>query len=283
MAKEKRTSKRAASKKSQGQPEAEPTPGSDEQAPESASAPKAERAGKRAEKRAGKRAEGQQARKAKRQAGVGGTPRVDLLPAKQRADRLHDRIMQRLLVGVFVSAILAGVIWAVGFIPVANAELRLSQADAETGELAIELQRLSDVQKSLDDLNGLKRIREALINREVLFSDLRDQLTTEMPADVELARFAGQMLDSPVRLEGEGDIDTSTVCLAETAVLHVTTSSERLLPVSEFTNLASELPGFQCMIVAGTAMVDGQRLVDLHIGLGSGALSGRFAEEEESE
>lgn len=213
----------------------------------------------------------------------GGTPRVDLLPKRQRAELQHERTMPKLLLAIVCSAVLAGLIWAAGMLPGQFADQRLAAAEAESSRLVAELGELSEVSAAVDDLSVLSAARTRLAANEVLFASVHEEVTAAMPGGVALTRFSGVLAGMGAESvaedaeSAESGIDLGTLCIAESATVTVVATVGDEAQAAAFIDALADLTGFGCVVGTSFGFEDETRSLTVQIALGPDALAERFA------
>lgn len=214
----------------------------------------------------------------------GASPRADLLPEAQRAERRHQQTMPKLLLAIVLSAVLAALIWAGGMVPVLLANQRLAALQTESSELIAQLAAHADVQQSLNAVSNLSAERKSLAAEEVLFVPLLDEIDGVLPGDVSIVRYTGQLVSATqTELGSDGmAVDLNPLCTAESATLTVEFFGPDLGPAPAFIRGLEGVTGFKC--VAGTKIevevAGGPQKVTVQLALDADALAQRFEEAE---
>lgn len=214
----------------------------------------------------------------------GATPSVDLLPDAQRAALLHDRTMPKLLLAIVLSAVVAGLIWAAGTLPVGAADAKLASAEADSQELIAQIAGHSDEQQTLSAVNKLSQAREQLTADEVLFIEVLDEIDDALPSGATIETYTGQLL-APGAEGASGDLglDLNPLCVADTATITVKFAGDDLGPAPVFARNLEKVTGLSCIV--GTKIEQEQdgdpQKVTVQFALGEDALAHRFSEEAE--
>ena len=204
----------------------------------------------------------------------GGTPRVDLLPKKQRAALVHERTMPKLLLAIVASAVIAAALWGVGTLPGQLASQRLHVAEAEARTLAIEFEAMGDTTRAMNAIAELSAMRDTLTAGEVLFMNVRDEVVAAMPDGVTLVTLDAQLVGSGATSVDSTDL--GALCSAETVSVTVTALVSEAELDARFVDALSDMTGFACVVatrVEGSG--EGRRLV-VQLALGPDVLAGRF-------
>lgn len=217
----------------------------------------------------------------------GVSPRVDLLPDAQRAELQHERTLPKLLLALVASAIVAGLIWAAGMIPVLLADDELRRVQTESDQLAAKLDGYGETQRMLGWVKSRSADRQALTAREVLFIEVRDDIVSALPEGLSLVRFLGELPSAET--DAAGAIGMGEQCLATGATVLVTVSaagqSEALASAAVLMDGVSEVEGHLCGLLVGSRVienVDGSVTeVQLRFVFDETVHAGRFAEGDE--
>ena len=211
----------------------------------------------------------------------GGAPSVNLLPAAQRAELLHEQTMPKLLLAIVLSAALAGLIWAAGIFPVNLAQDRLASINAESADLVAQIAQHADEQETLSTVNKLDTARGELAADEVLFIEMLDEVEQATPAGVEIDEFSGQLGAPGTEGSPGGDaLDLNPLCVADSATITVKFFGSDLGPAPEFARNLESVTGFQCIVGTSVTIEErgGPQMITVQFALGGDALSERFAE-----
>jgi len=203
----------------------------------------------------------------------GGAPRVDLLPARQRAELLHERTMPRLLLAIVLTALVTGLIWAAGMVPNYFVDQQLRDSTARNRAALGELQNHAEVQQTLGGFAALNGLRTQLTADEVLIATVHDEVAAHLPDGATLTDFTMRLMADGVPLPGE--LDLQPLCTGANATLVLDVQTTQLTPASDFSAALAQLTGFQCVAVTGLT----ERTATVQVGLGPDAVSGRFAPE----
>lgn len=211
----------------------------------------------------------------------GAVPHVDLLPDAQRAELLHERTMPKLLLAIVISAVVAGLIWAAGMYPVNLAKEKLAAADAESAELIAQIAAHSEEQQGLNAVNKLSAARSELTADEVLFAEVLEEIDLELPDDVVIEGFTGQILtpgEEGAPNDEDFGLDLNPLCVADTATITVKFRGPDLGPAPDFARDLEAVTGFQCIVGTKIKIEEdgGPQLTTVQFALGEEALSGRF-------
>lgn len=176
------------------------------------------------------------------------TPRVSLLPERQRAEQLHEQTLPKLLAALVVSGVVAGLIWAAGLVPVFLANQELAAAENESNRLLTEISGYTDVQQTLSTVGALSSERAQLTATEVLFMQLRDDISAQVPEGSSLTAFAAQLAGGVA--EADATATQGSLCVPTGASVTVTVSTPDaaagLGRASQLITGVSRLEGYQC-------------------------------------
>lgn len=206
----------------------------------------------------------------------GQTPRVSLLPEKQRAEQVHEKTLPKLLLALVLSGVVAGAIWAAGSLPVILANQELLAVEAQSQALLTEISSYADAQQALSAVGDRSSDREQITQTEVLFMDLRDQIVAKVPAGSSLV-FISTALPGTLESAGEAPAAEGS-CAATGASVTLTLStpggSNGLVAAAALLDGVSELSGFACGFV-----VDSRVLGDADVTVAETQLRFSFTEE----
>jgi len=148
---------------------------------------------------------------------------------------MHRAIVPRLLTYVVLSAVLAGVIWVAGAVPVYLANQRLSLAELEASTLSDQIAKFPDEQKALAAVARLTAERQKLTDTEVLFAEFLDDATASTSKGVELTGFTGILpVDESAEIPEEYGLKLNPLCVADTGTVTATFVGENLDPAPGF-------------------------------------------------
>ncbi len=214
----------------------------------------------------------------------GASPRADLLPEAQRAERRHQQTMPKLLLAFELIAALAALIWAGGKVPVLLAYQRLDALQTESSELIAQLAAHSDVQQSLNAVSNLSEERKSLTAEEVLFVPLLNEIDGMLPSDVMIVRYTGQLVSSVETALGgdEMSIDLNPLCAADSAILTIKFYGPDLGPSPSFIRGLEGVTGFKCVVGTKIEVEEqgGPQVITVQLALDAEALAQRFEEAE---
>lgn len=210
----------------------------------------------------------------------GGIPSVDLLPDAQRAALKHDRTMPKLLLAIFLSAVVAGGIWMAGTWPTGVANARLADAETESHTLMAQIAEHADEQQALSTVQKLSQAREELTATEVLYAEVFDEVDDALPSGVTIRGFTAQIASPDIAESGNNlGLDLNPLCVSSNATITILFVSENLGPAPSFVRDLEEVTGFECIVGTKIEDNDGAQAVTVQFALGGDALSGRFSEE----
>lgn len=214
---------------------------------------------------------------ARNQIVFGASPRVDLLPEKQRAEKKHQETLPKLLLVLVSTAVIAGLVWFAGTIPVNLATARLKSVENESAELLAEIASYSDTQQVVSDVNNLSRLRTQVTTNEVLVMDLQDEISALLPSGASIAGFQAW---NAANMESS---DENLLCPPGAANLVVSLSSDSLVPAAQLVETVSGITGYTCSYVTQIQNEGDRRITTLQIVVNEEAFSGRFQESDEAD
>lgn len=216
------------------------------------------------------------------------SPRVDLLPDAQRAERHHQETLPKLLLALVASAAVAGLIWAAGIIPVTFADNELRAAEARSAQLLEEIASYAEVGALVRDSGTLTAARAELTAREVLFAPLLDEAVTKLVEGVSIVSFTGALAaadGSNAVIGGSGgEVDLNPLCVANTATITARLAFDDLgLSAAVLDNLG-DVNGIDCLmatVIEEGTTESGSRILTAQYAVNAEVLAGRFVEEGE--
>lgn len=212
---------------------------------------------------------------ARNQIVFGASPRVDLLPEKQRAEKKHEETLPKLLLVLVVAAVLAGLIWFVGTIPINQANARFNALEQESSDLLVELANYSEVQRAINDIRQLGSLRADVSDSEVLVMSLLDEITEVVPGGATVIEYAVVTADHTE--SGDGTVLPETMlCGGGVAKLTVKVASDELIPPADLVESVSGITGYDCAQVTRVENQDDRMVTEFVIVVGQDARSGRF-------
>lgn len=213
----------------------------------------------------------------------GASPRVDLLPAAQRAEVLHERTLPKLLLALVASAAVAALIWAAGLIPGFLAQQELAGAQAQQQQLSARIAEYEETQLMLQSVGSRESDRQVVTQTEVLFIELRDQLVASLPEGTGIVRFVATLPGTEADASG-GAISEECVATGVTATVTVSTAAgDALEQAAQFIERARGIEGFLCGSVVESRVTDtgegSSTETQVRIAFDETVRAGRFAEE----
>lgn len=215
----------------------------------------------------------------------GRSPRVNLLPERQRAEQRHEETLPKLLLALVVSGAVAGLIFAAGTIPVAFANQELAAIEAESQTLSTQIASFGEAQKMLAAVGGRSSDRAVITQTEVLFMELRDQLVRSLPEGSAIVQFAASLPGGDD--DAAADPAVLEACPATGATVTMTLSTPDgggLSAAAAFLDQAGQLDGFVCGQVIATALVSAGDTTtsetQLQLVFDDTVRAGRFAQED---
>lgn len=216
------------------------------------------------------------------------SPRADLLPEAQRADRHHQETLPKLLLALIASAAVAGLIWAAGIVPVTLADNELRAAEARSAQLLEEIASYAEIGALVRDSGTLTAARAELTAREVLFAPLLDEAITKLVDGVSLVSFTGALAaadgSNAVLGSGGGEVDLNPLCVADTATITVRLAFEDLGLSAAVLNNLGDVTGIDCLmatVIQEESTESGSRVFTAQYAVNAEVLAGRFVEESE--
>jgi Tfp pilus assembly protein PilN len=216
----------------------------------------------------------------RRRSGIGGSPRVDLLPQALRVRQQQKRMRRRLRVAF--GAILALVVLATGGAIVLNttAQASLVAAQDETLSLLTQQAQYSDL-RNVQQRIALTEVAQSVgASPEVDWSSYLGKLRGTLPGGVTLTSVS---VDSSTATTS---YEQATVPLQgpRVATLNFTAMSPALPNVPTWIDALATLPAFVDAVPNSVTLDDesGAYIVDITLHVGPDAYSGRFAPEEGS-
>lgn len=196
----------------------------------------------------------------------GSVPTVDLLPDRQRAERRHEETLPKLLIALIASAVVAGIIWAVGMVPVYFAQQESDRLAAESQALTAEIASYEEAQALLQAVGSRESDRRALTADEVFFAELRDEALDKLPGGTSFVRFITQLPGSA----GDAAYMAEPECLATGAVATITIATADTAPLdraAEFIESVREIDGFLCgSVIDSTLRHEGEtRITEVQV------------------
>lgn len=222
------------------------------------------------------------ASKKRQQLGFGGAPRVDLLPSKQRKDLVHERTMPKLLFAIVASAVVAGLIWAAGLLPVQYANQRAADAATASQEALTELASFAELQGAQIGISLLSAERVELVRDEVLFMNVWDSVLTALPSDVSLSTFTAELAGA----EGAADTSLGGLCLNGIATFTFSVNAPDMVPAADLLDSLEGVEGYLCAsVIDAVSSGDGASALTtvlVRLVVGEDARANRFAEGADS-
>ncbi len=222
------------------------------------------------------------ARKSASRIVYGASPRVDLLPEAQRAERRHRQTLPRLLLAIVASAAVAALLWFSGLAQVMLASQRLVAATAEEADLTAQLAQFAEEQTLIGSVDTLTHERRTLSASEVLFIDVFDEIDGRLPGGVALIRFTGALAgEGAASSAGElAGLDLNPLCVPDVASVTATFNGPDLAQAPAFLRDLEQLTGFKCIVATKIAASEerGGQDITVQIALTDEALAQRFEE-----
>lgn len=216
------------------------------------------------------------------------SPRADLLPDAQRAERHHQETLPKLLLALVASAAVAGLIWAAGMVPVHFANTELHAAESTSQQLLEEIASYAEVGALVRDSGTLTAARAVLTAREVLFAPLLDEAVTQLVDGVSLVSFTGALAaadGSNAVIGGSGgEVDLNPLCVAATATITVKLAFEDLGQSAVVLDNLADVTGIDCLmatVIEEGSTETGSRVLTAQYAVNSEVLADRFVEESE--
>lgn len=168
----------------------------------------------------------------------GGVPRADLLPMRQRAELVHERTMPKLLLAIVASAVVAGLLFLLGTLPVFLVNERLAEAEQESTALLEELASHSETQNFKQNSEAIAAQIVPLTQHEVHFSSEFAKVQSVLPEGASLAGLRGE-------LTVDAAAETS-LCAPGTALITLTVLAPTLVTTADLISALQEVEGSTC-------------------------------------
>lgn len=214
----------------------------------------------------------------------GRSPRVNLLPEKQRAEQRHEQTLPKLLLALVASGAVAGLIFAAGTIPVALANQELSAIEAESQSLQTQVASFGETQEMLSAVGGRSSDRAVITETEVFFMGIRDQMLASLPEGSSIVRFAATLPGGEA--DTAGDPAALEACPTTGATVNLTLGTPGeggLAAAAAFLDRVEQLDGFVCGLVIGSSLSSAAEAptseTQLQIVFDDSVRESRFAEE----
>jgi len=211
-----------------------------------------------------------------RTVGMGGEPRVDLMPPIL-ADRARARGVRRWLVLIVALAVL---VVAVGYLlagqRATQAQNDLVAAQTETLALLAQRSQYTDVTAAAGALAAIDSGSRFAVSTEVLWADLYDQIDARLPDGASLAEVtligrapwdAASVPESPLRAPREATVTLTVVTLT-------------VPDASDMVSRLGDVTGFVDATPTTVELANGVYRTEIVLNVGAEALSGRFASTE---
>lgn len=213
----------------------------------------------------------------KRRSGIGGSPRVDLLPQALRVRQQQKR--RRRLLRVAFAAILALVVLATGGAIVLNtaAQASLAAAQSETLSLLAQQAQYSDLKQVQQRIALTQAAQTVGASPEVDWSGYLGKLRGTLPGGVTLTSVN---VDSSSATKGF-EQPTTPLEGPRIATLNFTAMSPTLPDVPTWIDALATLPAFVDAVPNSVTLDEsGAYVVDITMHVGPDAFSGRFTPEK---
>ncbi|MGK0721161.1 hypothetical protein [Leucobacter sp. W1478] len=215
----------------------------------------------------------------------GRSPRVNLLPEKQRAEQRHEQTLPKLLLALVASGVVAGLIFVAGTIPVTLANQELAAVEAESQSLNVEIASFGKAQEMLAAVGGRSSDRLVITETEVLFMSLRDQLLAIVPEGSTIVRFAAALPGSEADAAAEPAVAEACAATGSSLDLTLATPGEGgLTAAAAFLERAGMLDGLVCGLVVDNMLLSAGDVAasetQLRLIFDETVRAGRFVEEE---
>ncbi|HWK76921.1 hypothetical protein [Microbacterium sp.] len=210
---------------------------------------------------------------------LAGAPRVNLLPASERARREHDRLgriwIWAALGAVVVAALLVGGAWVWNTF----AQQQLAAEQLRTQELVGEIAGLSEVSGAIATEKELTGYLAEAMGSDLAWSDVRSKIESALPADVALVGFSlVPGIPAVDKLTEETVVGTAgltgTITLDSPNTIDIAAISRQLRTVGAVSQSDSNA-------IAESGSEEGRFTYTIDITFDQGIYSGRFAAEQE--
>ncbi|MEJ1923657.1 PilN domain-containing protein [Microbacterium sp. KHB019] len=210
---------------------------------------------------------------------LAGAPRVNLLPASERARREHDRLgrvwIWAALGAVVIAALLVGGAWVWNTF----AQQELAAEQLRTQELVGEIAGLSEVSGAIATEKELTGYLAEAMGSDLAWSDVRSKIESALPADVALVGFSlVPGMPAVDKLTEETVVGTAgltgTITLDSPNTIDIAAISRQLRTVGAVAQSDSNA-------IAESGSEEGRFTYTIDITFDQGIYSGRFAAEQE--
>lgn len=214
-----------------------------------------------------------------RDAAIGGTPTVQLLPPEVGQRARAARQLRTALSVLVVVAVIAGLGFGWSFWQNLQAQTQLADARAETSRLLAEQQEYADVQAALGVVTDVETIEKAATAYEVLWSQRIDEILVAVTAASESGLFG---LSKGIELQvtppwRDPDVSTNPLVAQPRAQMSLSFLTESTSEAAEFVRAIEKLDWVAGVRVT-TVSSGGGFVSDMVIFLTDTSYSGRFAE-----
>lgn len=169
----------------------------------------------------------------------GGNPSADLLPARQRAERAHERAMPKLLLAVVISALVAGLLYVGGSLLVTVTNDRLAQAENESAALYEELASHAETQKFTENTELIDAQINSFATTEVHFSSQFAKVRAVLPEEVTLTVFTAFLAEG-------AELDETQLCEPGYAMATLEVMAPSLTSTAELIGALQQMESVQC-------------------------------------
>ncbi|MEW1962528.1 hypothetical protein AB0269_08730 [Microbacterium sp. NPDC077644] len=205
-------------------------------------------------------------------------PRVNLLPASERARRERDRLAGRWLWAVFGALVIAALLVAGAWAWNQLAQQELAAEQQRTQQLVTEIAALSEVSSAIATEQDLSGYLAEAMGSDLAWGDVRTKIESALPADVSLIGFSFVPGAPSTTVLGEEDAAgtvglTGTITLDSPNTIDIASISRQLRTVGAVASSDSNA-------IAESSTTEGHFTYTIDVVFDQGIYSGRFAAEE---
>jgi hypothetical protein len=211
---------------------------------------------------------------------LGTEPRVQLLPPSVRERERARGAMRLGVLFVVLGVVVAGGLVALGLLRQVSADFAMQEANARTAALFAERARYAEATQVSTTIDGVLETEKSMTSYEIDLADLLGALQARLGEGMSI-RELGVEVQAPwgVPLAGEDVLSPPRIANIQIAV-----TSSSIAQGTAFREALQNLPGFASAVILDAAVgTDGVVTTHISLALATGAVSGRFVEDEESD